>query len=426
MTRPGLPSTNITAVLDIGTAKTVCLIAAAPPPRGPPSATADTSFRILGIGHQQSRGIKAGAVIDMAEAEGCLRATIAQAERIAGLTLDRVYVSVSCGRLKSHAVTASAEVSGSHVTTADLSRLMSGARAYLERDGRQLVHFNRKAVTLDGTASDGNLIGMAAKRMSSVVHAVSADEAPIRNLSMVLERCHLGIMGLLAAPFASAMAVTTAQERQHGITVIDIGAGTTKLAAFSDGQFEHIRSVPLGGGLVTTDIARALHTPLIEAERIKALYGNLLSARSDEHEGFSYPSVFSDENVPMQHATRAELARVMRPRIAEILLTVATLPDGKVIAGKAGEPLVLTGGGSLLAGIAEFASGLLERNVRVGQNAEISGLPPVARTPAFSTVTGLLLALGGEHVRPEFSLGPANGEQDGYMQRVGAWLKSGF
>ena len=136
--------------------------------------------------------------------------------------------------------------------------------------------------------------------------------------------------------------------------------------------------------------------------------------------------MFSGEDLPMQHATRAELARVIRPRIAEILLAVALKPDGSLAAGRAGEPLVLTGGASLLNGMAEFASQLLQRPVRVGQIAEASGLPPVARTPAFSTVTGLLLASQSQAARPEFALGPDAGGDGGYVQRVGAWLKSGF
>ena len=427
MTRISDLQSGMIAVLDIGTAKTVCLIAARNQSRSDrdESAGLGVPYRILGVGHQQSRGIKAGVVIDLAEAEASIRGTIAQAERMAGVTLDRVYVAVSCGRLKSHSVTASIEIGGTHVTARDLSRLMSGARAYIERDGRRLVHLNRKAVHLDGTANGGALIGMVARQMSTGIHAVSADEAPIRNLTMVLERCHVGIAGLVAAPYASALAATSEEERQLGITVIDIGAGTTKLAAYSNGHLEHVRSIPFGSGLITTDIARALHTPLIEAERIKVLYGNLLSARSDEHEEFLYPSVNTDDG-PTQHATRAQLASIIRPRTAEILQAVASQLDRRQSRGGADASLVLTGGGSLLNGMPEFACDVLQRSVRRAQPAEVSGLPPVACTPAFSTAIGLLLANSGDQDLHTAGAEPDESEFDGYFQRVGAWLKSGF
>ena len=273
-------------------------------------------LRVLGLSHQQSRGVKAGVIVDLAQAEECVRGVIAQAERMAGVTLESVLVSVSCGRLLSHTVTASADIAGNHVTPRDVARLMAGARAYVERDGRTLLHLNRKTTQLDGAMSGSDAVGMAARLMTSKIHAVSADEAPIRNLRMVLERCHIRVSGLVPAPMASALAVTTEDERQLGVTVIDIGSGTTKLAKFSGGQFEHIRSVPIGSGLITSDIARALHTPLIEAERIKTLYGNLISARSDEHETFSYPTAGQDE-VLEHHITRAQLASIVRPRAAE-------------------------------------------------------------------------------------------------------------
>lgn len=427
MTRLSGKTSDIVAVLDIGTAKTVCIAAARRAARSGVGAAApsEAPLRILGIGHQQSRGVKAGAIIDLAEAESCIRATIAQAERMAGVTLESVFVSVSCGRLKSHNMTASADLAGGTVSARDVARLMSGARAYIERDGRRLVHLNRRAVHLDGTLCEGDLTNMAARHMSSAIHAVSADEAPVRNLMAVLERCHVGVAGWVVAPFASALAVTSEEDRQLGVTVIDIGCGTTKLATFSAGQLEFVRSVPLGSGLMTSDISRALHTPLIEAERIKVLYGNLLSARSDEHEGFSYPQAGMEEGL-LQRATKAELASVLRSRAAEILQAVAFQPDGRRFAGGAGEAILLTGGGSLLTGMAEFASDVLQRPVRRGQAVEVSGLPPVARTLAFSTVTGLLFARDSLTGQPVGNADLGDDHSGGYMHRVGSWLKGGF
>lgn len=414
-------------VLDIGTTKVVCLIASHTAKRGQEGSTAypGSGLRILGVGHQRSGGVKAGVVIDLEDAERCIRAAIAQAERMAGVTLDHVIVSIACGRLKSHTFSASADITGSRVKAQDVARMMAGARSYVERDGRKLVHINRKAVHLDGTISDGLPVGLAARQMTADIHAVSADEAPLRNLMMVLERCHLGVAGLSVAPFASALAVTSDEERQLGTTVIDIGSGITKLATFSGGHLTGVRSAAFGGGSMTAAIAHALHTPLIEAERIKALYGNLLSARSDEHEGFSYPLAGSDEGVT-HHATRAQLASVIRPLVVELLQSVTNPSSPAWHAGAGGHPLVLTGGGSQLTGIAEFTSQLLQRPVRIGQTAAVSGLPPIARSMAFSTATGLLFASEGQDELATVSTEFGEDRDSGYVRRVGAWLKSGF
>ena len=266
---------------------------------------------------------------------------------------------------------------------------------------------------------------MAARQVTASIHAVSADEAPLRNLMIVLERCHIGATGFVVSPLASALAVTTEDERQFGITVVDIGAGTAKLAHFSGGNLDYLRCVPVGSALITADIARALHTPLIEAERIKALYGNLISARSDEHETFSYPQADADEGL-MQRGSRAQLASVIRPRAAEILRMVALHRDGRGLRSPPDEALVLTGGGSLLTGMAEFASEVLQRPVRRVQAAEISGLPPFARTPAFSTATGLLRASGSTLESLAAMAGAGGSGDEGYIRRVGSWLKSGF
>ncbi len=415
----------ITGVLDIGTSKVVCLIASRTGGRSGLTAH-DHPFpglRIVGVGHQRAGGIKAGVVIDLEEAERCIRAALAQAERMAGVTLDSVHVSIACGRLKSHAFTASADIESGRVSARDIARLMAGARAYVERDGRLLVHHNRKALQLDGAVSGESVIGLSARHITADLHSVSADEAPLRNLSMVLDRCHVRMRSVNVASYASALAVTSSEERALGTTVLDFGCGTTKLAAFSGGHLVAVHSVPLGAGTITSDIARALHTPLIEAERIKALYGNLLSARSDEHEGFSYPTAGSDEAQPAQ-ATRAQLASIIRPRVAEILHAVAQQPYVTNLMRGCGDKLILTGGGSLLTGIAEFASHVLQRPVRTGQTVTLPGLPPVARTPAFSTAAGLLFA-SEDHNESVAALS-GDGEYGGYFERVGAWLKSGF
>lgn len=284
-----------------------------------------------------------------------------------------------------------------------------------------LIHLNRVGFRVDGLAGSSDPRGMAARRLSADMHTISADEAPVRNLLLTLEHCHLAVRALVATPYASAMAATSEEERHLGVTSIDIGAGTASVAAFAEGHFIHAAVVPMGGQQITSDIAYALQTPLAEAERIKTLYGTLVVAQSDELEGFSY-ALAGEEDEARGRATKAQLADIIRPRVANILSLVQERMDQAGVSGFAGERIVLTGGTSALVGMGEFTADALGRPVRLARPRGVPGLPQSVSGPAFSTVAGLLAiaAASGEE-------GHAYTEREpGYLGRVGQWLRAGF
>jgi cell division protein FtsA len=414
-------NSQIVGLLDIGTSKVACIIAAL----DPPERTGDgRRVRVLGIGHLRSRGLKAGVITDLTEAEATVRAAIAQAERMAHLTLEEVFVSVSCGRLQSSNFAASVDITGGVVRADDIDRLMAGGHAFAEREGRTLIHLNRLGFRVDGAAGSHDPRGMAASRLSADLHTVAADEAPVRNLMLVVERCYLNVRALIATPYASALTATSEDERRLGVTCIDIGGGTATVAAFYDGHFIHAATIPVGGHHITLDIAQALQTPLAEAERIKTLYGTMVVAQSDEYEAFSYALAGEEEGTRGQ-ATKAQLAGIIRPRVAGILGMVRERMDKAGVSAFAGERVVLTGGASSLVGLGEFAANTLGRPARVSMPQPSAGLPQNVSSPAFSTVAGLLaVAASGS--------GEVSGLRDrealggGYFERVGEWLKTGF
>ena len=414
-------NSQIVGLLDIGTSKVACLIAALDPPERPGE---NRRVRVLGVGHLRSRGIKAGVIIDLAEAEATVRAAIAQAERTARLTLEEVFVSVSCGRLQSSNFSASVDISGGVVRSDDIDRLMAGGHAFAEREGRTLIHLNRIGFRVDGAAGSHDPRGMAASRLSADLHTVAADEAPVRNLMLVVERCYLNVRALIATPYASALAATSEEERRLVVTCIDIGGGTATVAAFADGHFIHAATIPVGGHHITLDIAQSLQTPLAEAERIKTLYGTMVLAQSDEFETFSF-ALADEEDGARGQATKAQLAGIIRPRVAGILGMVRERLDKAGVSSFAGERVVLTGGASALVGFGEFAANTLGRPARVASPVPSPGLPSIVGSPAFSTVAGLLaVAASGS--------GEVSGLRDrealggGYFERVGEWLKTGF
>ena len=348
----------------------------------------------------------------------------AQAERMAGVELDEVFLSVSCGRLRSHNFAANADVEAGVVTDNDIARVLAGGRAYAEREGRTLVHLNRYGFRLDGSAGVREPRGMAARKLSADLHAVTADDAPLRNLMLVVERCYLSVAGIVATPYASALAATSEEERRLGVTCIDIGGGATTIAVFSEGQFLYTDAIPVGGNHITFDIARNLQTPLAEAEQIKALYGTLVGAPSDEHEAFSFP-LAGEEDGALAHTTKARLTTVIRPRMVSLAGLIEERLDRGKVRNYAGDRVVMTGGASQLVGIGEFMANTMGRPVRVARPQQVPGLPQSVSSAAFSTVAGLFTAVsagaGG------VMMTEANGAMAvGYFGRVGQWLREGF
>lgn len=420
------PVRGAVGLLDIGTSKVACLIVVPDPQGLAGNGLPGPGWRVIGVGHQRSRGVKAGVVNDVEEAEKALRAAVSQAERAAGVQISEVFVAVACGRLKSASFAATGEVETGIVTDNDIARVMAGGRAYAERDGRVLVHLNRYGYRLDGAGGVRDPRGMAAERLAADLHAVTVDEGPLRNLLLVVERSYLSVAGIFAAPYASGIGVTSEEERRIGVTCIDIGGGTTSIAAFAGGELIHCDVVPVGANHITFDIARGLQTPLAEAERIKALYATLVGAPSDGHEIFSYPLTGEGEDDGVQgHTTKAELAKIVRPRMAGMIAGMADRLERSGVRAFTGERVVLTGGGSQLTGIGPFAANALARPVRVARPVPPAGAPPALAAPGFACVTGVFAALAAGQLTRMARTREAVAA-GGYLGRVGQWLRDGF
>ena len=407
-------------LLDIGTSKTVAAVIVAEFVPG----AAEPSMRLAGLGLQRSKGVKAGVLTDLDEAELVVRAVIGQAERAAGLSVGSFTVSVACGRLASVHCTARTDVETGYVTNDDIAKLMAAGESYAERDGRTLIHLNRLGCELDGAGGVKDPRGLSARRLSAALHAVTADEAPLRNLLVLIERCYAGCDGLVAAPYASALAVTTEEERQFGVTCIDFGAGTTSIALFADGLFAGTDVIPVGGQHLTYDIAKTLQTPLVEAERIKTLYGTLLNAQSDEHELFSYP-IAGEEDDAGYETTKARLTDIVRPRVQQLLGLVRERLALNAASRFAGDKIVLTGGASQLLGLSEFVANEFGRPVRLGRPSDLAGLNASLSGPQLATLSGLMTVAA----RGNGELSAPHGRKmlnQGYLGRVGTWLKRGF
>ncbi len=419
----------VVAALDIGTSKIACMIA-----RLEPQAPQETlrrrthGVRTLGFSHTAASGMKAGGVVDMIEAEEMVRHAIDAAEQMAGVHLESVVVSVSGGRLGSERFVASVDLTGGAVTDNDIARVLAVAGRHSVRDGRALLHSMPLSYSLDAVTGIREPRGMLGRRFGVDMHMVTADVATTRNLMLTIERCHLGVEAMVAAPYMAALSVLADDEADLGAACVDFGAGTTTMAVFSGGRFIHADGFALGGQHVTLDLARGLNARIADAERIKAIYGSTLTGGSDERDMITVPPVGDDDRAPPQFVSRASLVRIIRPRVEEILEMVRDRLNASPFAAEPRARVVLTGGASQLNGLTDLAARILKRPVRIGRPLGVAGLPDAAKGPAFAVAAGLLVypqTAHLEHFEPRRTRQLMTGT-GGYMARVGRWLRESF
>lgn len=413
------------SVLDVGSSKICCLIARLKPRDSEALRKRTHSVEVLGFASTRSRGIKSGVVVDLEEAEKAIRLAVDAAERMAEVTVGSLIVNLSCGRLRSETFSASVDIGGA-VAESDIQRLLSAGGVHAAIDGRVLLHSLPIGYSLDQNRGVHDPIGMLGETLGIDMHVVTADEAPLSNLELAINRCHLEIETVVATPYASGLAVLVDDEAELGVACIDMGGGTTTISVFHQGEFAHADAIAIGGQHVTLDIARGLSTNLADAERIKARHGSALMSPSDDKDILTIPPVGEDERDHPNTVPRSALTRIIRPRVEETLELTRDLLAKSGFAGQVGQRVVLTGGASQLTGLAEAARRILGRNVRVGRPLGVQGLPEAAKSPAFAAAVGLIIypqVAQIEQFRAQRPSRNAMTGTDGYLTRVGRWFK---
>jgi cell division protein FtsA len=417
------------SALDIGTSKVVCLIARLDPMEASDTLRSRTHrCRILGIGHQRSVGIKGGVIIDLDEAEGAIRRAVDAAERMAGVEVGSIIVNITGGRIGSQYLNAMVSVAGRAVVEADIHRVLEACAARTQQQGRALLHSLPTGFSLGDMGNIRDPKGMVGDALGVDMHVVGCDVTAARNLMLAVERCHLSIEAMVATPYVAGLAALVDDEAELGTALIDMGGGTTSVGVFAGGNLVHVDAVALGGNHVTMDIARGLTTGLADAERLKTLYGACITSPSDERETVSVPLAGEDGEHPI-HLPKSQLVRIIGPRIEEILELVRDRLKAAGFTPNAASRLVLTGGASQLTGVSEAAKRILAGQIRIGRPLGIQGLPESAKSPSFSAAVGLLVypqVAGIEHFRPGRRERPAATGTNGYIARVGQWLRDSF
>lgn len=422
---------GIVTVLDIGSSKVCCVIGRLKPCEESERLPGRThQIKVIGIGHQKSLGIKSGVIIDLALAEQSIRLAVDAAERMAGLTVESLFVNVSAGRLKSSVLSSSINLGGHEAGEGDIKRvLQAGARQAL-RVEREVVHSLPIGFSLDLERGVRNPRGMIGDTLGVDMHVLTADAAPLRNLELCVNRAHLSIERMVATPYASGLSALVDDEAEMGAACIDMGGGTTTLSIFAEGKFVYADVLPIGGNHVTMDLARGLSTRREHAERLKVMQGSALPMSDDDRDMVTLQPMGPDDgDMPLQ-APRAVMNKIIRARVEETLEIVRDRLHRSGFGSVVGKRVVLTGGASQLAGLPDAARRILARNVRLGRPLGVMGLPEAAKGPAFATIVGLLIYPQVASFESRYGNGGglrfrATGT-GGRLQRMSQWFKDSF
>ncbi|MBO0759438.1 MAG: cell division protein FtsA, partial [Bradyrhizobiaceae bacterium] len=366
--------------------------------------------------------------IDLAEAEEAVRRAVDLAEQRAQVQIESVLVSTSAGRIASELLAASINISHASVSDNDITRVLAAGSRRAVRPGRVVLHSLPIRFTLDDARGIRDPRGMVGHRFGVDIHVATTDTAVARNLMLVVESCHLDVEAMVASPYVAGLSALADDEADLGAALIDMGAGTTTIAVFSGGRFVHAEGFAIGGSHVTMDLARGLSTTVYDAERIKTFYGSVLGGGIDERDMITVPPLGTDDREPPQYVSRATLLRIIRPRVEEILEMVRDRLAASPFAAEPRARVILTGGASQLAGVAELATRILRRPVRVARPLGVSGLPDSAKGPAFAVAAGLLVypqVANLEYSEPGRARHLMTGT-GGYAARLGQWLRESF
>jgi cell division protein FtsA len=410
---PARPRGNLLAALDIGSAKICCFIA----------RVDGQEPRILGIGHQVSRGMKGGAIVNLDEVSASIRAAVHAAEEMADEPISEAVVSLCAGFGPSRMVKAEIGIGAREISDTDMRHVLE--RGYQMRDpgDRQVIHSFPVGFSIDESRGIRDPRGMIGSRLGVNMHIVAASGANVRNHSAAVTRAMLDIDAFVVSPYAAGLACLVEDETNLGVTVIDMGGGTTTIGVFVGGNLVFTDSVPVGGLHVTNDIARGLSTPLAHAERLKALFGSAIASTLDEREMIAVPQIGEEDDGHVNHVPKSLLVSIIAPRIEETFEMVRNRLEAGGSDKIAGRRVVLTGGACQLHGVRELAGLILDKQVRIGRPLRVKGLAEATHGPAFSTAAGLLhFAMSERAERPR----PGRAAGRGLFGQAVHWLRENF
>jgi cell division protein FtsA len=363
--------------LDIGTAKVMAVVAEVLP---------DGELRVAGLGIASAHGLKRGVVVNIDATVQSIQQALKEAEMMADCKITRVYTGITGSHIRGQNSTGMVIVRDKEVTPVDVTRVVETAKAINIPNDQRLLLVEPQEFVIDGHEVK-EPIGMSGGRLEVKVHIVTGAQSAAENIIKCVRRCGLEVDQLVLNPSASSHAVLTDDEKDLGVALVDIGAGTTDVAIFTDGAIRHTAVIPIAGDLITSDIAMALRTPTKDAEEIKVEYGVAKQLLADPSEQLEVPGL--GDRAPRM-LSRQALAGVIEPRVEEIFSLVHQVIRDSGYEELLSSGIVLTGGAAVMPGMVELGEDIFLKPVRKGVPLYHGSLHDMVANPRSATVMGLL------------------------------------
>lgn len=382
-----MPEAKIIVGVDIGSAKIVTLIA---------KISEEQSVNVLGVSDVKSAGIKKGQIVAIEEAVGAVNASLEAAERMAGYSATKVIVSIGGSHIESQnsrGVVAVAQPEG-EITQTDVDRVIDAAKAVSFPTSREIIHILPRSYIVDGQEGIKAPVGMTGVRLEVETHLITAGTTSLKNLEKALSEVGVDVAGMVFNGYASSLAVLSDTEKELGVVLVDIGAGTTDISIYVDGAVAHSSVLPIGARHITNDLAIGLRISLESAEKLKLFLSDPHRKGQDEANRFSDELDLASLKLPeelkkVSYKTLVE--GIMRPRLNEIFTMVGLELKKSGWGGQTPAGIVVTGGGAKTVGIVEAAKRSLAMPVRIGIPSGLRGIIDEVQDPSFATAVGLIL-----------------------------------
>lgn len=373
----GKTGEKVIVAIDIGTTKICVLVAHYMP---------DKSLQIIGIGKSPSHGVARGVVVDIAQAVQSIKSAVKEAELMAGCKIDSAYVGISGSHIQSLNSSGMIPIKYGKVRMQDVSAVLAAARAVVMPEGQQILHLIPQFFCIDSQQKVKDPIGMHGVRLEAQVHIVTGSVTSVQNLISCCNLAGIEVTDLALEQLASAQAVLSDDEKELGVGILDIGGGTSDFAVYQQGAIKYTKVFGIAGNHVTHDIALCLRTTLKDAERIKKEFGS--SMIFDTSMQFEAEMVHGYDK---QIISTYDLSSIIEPRMQELMHLVRQEIIQQQLEQYMPSGLILTGGGSLLDGLASTAQQMLQIPVRVGIPHVPQSFKQLLENPSYATSYGLLL-----------------------------------
>lgn len=369
---------RVLAGLDIGCSKVTLVIG---------QENSEKEIEVIGIGTAECSGIRKGVVVNIDATTEAIMSAKEEAELMAGVSVDRLFVSIGGGHIKSFDSRGMIAISNGEVTKNDIDRVIEAAKAVAVPSDREVVHVLPKEFKVDEQDGIYDPVGMNGIRLEASVHIVTGGATAIQNAVKCTGKAGLDILGFVLQPMASALSTLSEDEKKLGAVVADVGSGTTDVVIYRQGSLSYTNSIPIGGSHITNDVAVGMRTPQGAAEGIKKKYGTALADLVDPDETIEIEGVGGRNE---RSVRRRDLCDVIEPRVEEIIGLIGACVHESGMSQLLGSGVILTGGTSLLDGITDLGEFILDMPVRLGTASRVGGLSETVKSPAYATAVGLL------------------------------------